>query len=110
MVWERPIASKKANKKSSKKPGKTSSKTPSTKPAARPPSCEMSYGSYVPGAVTYEISIPESQLCTSSLGGAPLPSGWTEHYDASSGGYFYVNGATNETTWDRPRPLFAGTL
>ena len=84
MVWERPIASKKANKKSSKKPGKTSSKTPSTKPAARrPPSCEMSCGSYVPGAVTYEISIPESQLCTSSLGGAPLPSGWTEHYDAS---------------------------
>lgn len=27
---------------------------------------------------------------------------WSEHYDESSGGYFYYNATTGETSWERP--------
>lgn len=106
VVWERPVASsKKSSKKSDKKQDKKkkSGKKSGKKPAAPArssfaSSCEMSYS-----GLTCEMT----QTRLSTLGDAPLPSGWTEHYDASSGRYFYVNDATNETTWDRP-PLGSG--
>eukprot|EP00443_Scrippsiella_acuminata_P026206 CAMPEP_0115311838 /NCGR_PEP_ID=MMETSP0270-20121206/75564_1 /TAXON_ID=71861 /ORGANISM="Scrippsiella trochoidea, Strain CCMP3099" /LENGTH=66 /DNA_ID=CAMNT_0002730727 /DNA_START=6 /DNA_END=203 /DNA_ORIENTATION=+ len=32
----------------------------------------------------------------------PLPAGWAEYPDPSSGKMYYHNPATGETTWDRP--------
>ena len=59
----------------------------------------------VPKALTYEIrgNTPRGAAET------PLPNGWTEYHD-DSGTPFYVNDATSETQWDRPRPLLVGTL
>lgn len=33
---------------------------------------------------------------------SPLPIGWSEHFDNSSGHYYYYNSADGTTTWDRP--------
>lgn len=35
----------------------------------------------------------------------PLPPGWTEHLDPSSGQYYYYCAADGTTTWDRPRSI-----
>lgn len=42
-------------------------------------------------------STPEQQL-------PPLPLGWSEHIDPSSGQPYYFNAADGTTTWDRPTP------
>lgn len=34
---------------------------------------------------------------------APLPTGWTEHIDPSSGQSYFYNSADGTTTWDRPK-------
>ncbi|CAJ1936139.1 unnamed protein product [Cylindrotheca closterium] len=34
----------------------------------------------------------------------PLPSGWSEHFDQSSGQYYYYNSLDGTTTWYRPAP------
>ena len=84
--WERPVAKK-------------IKKTPPPAPMSAP-SCVA-----VPKALTYEIrgNTPRGAAET------PLPNGWTEYHD-DSGTPFYVNDATSETQWDRPRPLLVGTL
>jgi len=35
---------------------------------------------------------------------APLPAGWASTLDAASGRSYYHNGASGETTWERPAP------
>lgn len=79
VVWERPVASKKSSKKQDKKQDKKkkSGKKSGKKPAAPArssfaSSCEMSYS-----GLTCEMT----QTRLSTLGDAPLPSGWAEHYD-----------------------------
>jgi hypothetical protein len=42
---------------------------------------------------------------TSPKGPTPpsdLPSGWTAHFDVSSGKFYFLNTATGETTWEMP--------
>ena len=78
VVWERPVASsKKSSKKSDKKQDKKKSRSKSGKKPAAPArsssaaSCEMSFS-----GLTCEMT----QTRLSTLGEAPLPSGWAEHY------------------------------
>ena len=57
------------------------------------------------------VSQPEA---SSRVEDSALPPGWEEVVDPGSGKTYYVNEATNETTWDRPSvpssgPSFAGT-
>ena len=79
VVWERPVASsKKSSKKSDKKQDKKKSRSKSSKKPAAPArsssaaSCEMSFS-----GLTCEMT----QTRLSTLGEAPLPSGWAEHYN-----------------------------
>ena len=79
VVWERPVASsKKSSKKSDKKQDKKKSRSKSSKKPAAPArsssaaSCEMSFS-----GLTCEMT----QTRLSTLGEAPLPSGWAEQYD-----------------------------
>ncbi|GAX26625.1 hypothetical protein FisN_21Lh095 [Fistulifera solaris] len=37
----------------------------------------------------------------------PLPAGWSEHFDPSSGQPYYYNAADGTTTWDRPQVVVA---
>ena len=37
-----------------------------------------------------------------------LPSGWTAHFDAASGRYYYFNSNTKATTWVKPKPQMTG--
>lgn len=37
----------------------------------------------------------------------PLPAGWTEHADPSTGKSYFHNAGSGQTTWERPRPAVA---
>ena len=45
---------------------------------------------------------PQEQAQHASGGGAELPDGWVERFDASSGRHYYFNKASAESTWVRP--------
>ena len=78
VIEEVPKASKKSSKKSDKKQDKKKSRSKSSKKPAAPArsssaaSCEMSFS-----GLTCEMT----QTRLSTLGEAPLPSGWAEHYN-----------------------------
>ena len=45
---------------------------------------------------------PSRDNATRSYSPDPLPAGWTEHLDLTSGHVYYANGATGESQWDVP--------
>lgn len=51
-------------------------------------------GAFGENARSIQDTIPE--------GPNPLPPGWSEHFDQSSGQYYYYNSLDGTTTWNRP--------
>jgi len=64
---------------------------------------EVDHPAKVPSEVVSEEMSKEeliSDIPPSSI--EPLPEGWVESVDQSSGNTYYYNKVTEETTWDRP--------
>lgn len=62
---------------------------------------EVTQASYVTESTP---SATASETPSEDVEPPPLPEGWSEHLDPSSGQYYYYNAADGTTSWDRPQP------